>query len=89
MNYPKILGTASFIQHLHWLLLFCASYKCTVFAVQHVANCMSCQKAIARKKRFSGFHLLMSIRDALDDLVPFVQFKKREKHPWGSVNHVF
>ena len=23
--------------------------------------------------------------DALYDLVPFVQFKKREKHPWESV----
>ena len=22
----------------------------------------------------------------LRDLVPFVQFKKREKHPWRSVN---
>ena len=24
--------------------------------------------------------------DVLRDLVPFVQFKKREKHPWSSVN---
>ena len=24
--------------------------------------------------------------DALLDLVPFVQFKNREKHPWRSVN---
>ena len=23
--------------------------------------------------------------DALRDLAPFVQFKTREKHPWGSV----
>ena len=23
---------------------------------------------------------------ALHDLVPFVRFKKREKHPWRSVN---
>ena len=23
---------------------------------------------------------------ALRDLVPFVQFKKREKHPWSNVN---
>ena len=29
---------------------------------------------------------MYQIRDALGDLVPFVQFKKREKHPWGSVN---
>ena len=28
----------------------------------------------------------MSKCDALRDLVPFVQFKKREKHPWRSVN---
>ena len=26
-----------------------------------------------------------NICDALPDLVPFVQFKKREKHPWKSV----
>ena len=24
--------------------------------------------------------------DVLRDLVPFAQFKKREKHPWRSVN---
>ena len=24
------------------------------------------------------------IGDALRDMVPFVQFKKREKHPWRS-----
>ena len=24
--------------------------------------------------------------DALRNLVPFVQFKKREKHPWRNVN---
>ena len=23
--------------------------------------------------------------DPLDDLVPFLQFKKREKHPWSKV----
>ena len=46
-------------------------------------------KSNSKKKRFSGFHLLKSICDALGDLVPFVQFKKREKHPWGSANHVF
>ena len=25
------------------------------------------------------------MRDALRDLEPFVQFKKRQKHPWRSV----
>ena len=29
---------------------------------------------------------LILICDALRDLVPFVQFKKREKHPWRRVN---
>ena len=29
---------------------------------------------------------LHQICGALRDLVPFVQFKKREKHPWRSVN---
>ena len=27
----------------------------------------------------------INIWDALRDLVPFVQFKKREKHPWRNV----
>ena len=27
----------------------------------------------------------INIWDALRDLVPFVQFKKREKHPWRSI----
>ena len=26
------------------------------------------------------------ICDALRDLIPFVQFKKREKHPWTKIN---
>ena len=29
---------------------------------------------------------LVPISGALRDLVPFVQFKKREKRPWRSVN---
>ena len=32
-----------------------------------------------------SFERLNSICDALHDLVPFVQFKKHEKHPWRSV----
>ena len=28
----------------------------------------------------------IQICDVLRDLIPFVQFKKREKHPWKSVN---
>ena len=30
--------------------------------------------------------ILMAMCDALRDLVPFVQFENREKHPWRSVN---
>ena len=30
--------------------------------------------------------LVIRMCDALRDLVPFVQFKRREKHPWRSVN---
>ena len=33
-----------------------------------------------------AYKTLEDICDALCDLVPFVQFKKREKHPWRSVN---
>ena len=29
---------------------------------------------------------MIQICDALRDLVPFLQFKKREKHPWRSVD---
>ena len=29
---------------------------------------------------------ILFICDALRDLVPFVQFKKPEKHPWGNVS---
>ena len=31
------------------------------------------------------FFICYSICDALRDLVPYVQFKKREKHSWRSV----
>ena len=34
-------------------------------------------------------HIILNGRnkcDALRDMVVFVQFKKREKHPWRSVN---
>ena len=30
----------------------------------------------------------MFIRDALHDLVPFIQFQKREKHPWRTVTFI-
>ena len=33
------------------------------------------------------YFLLTFIYDALCDLVIFLKFKKREKHPWRSVNY--
>ena len=36
-----------------------------------------------------GANVIFTICDVLRDLVPLVQFKKREKHPWGSVLGVF
>ena len=35
---------------------------------------------------FSQIFLKIAICDPLRDFVPFIQFKKREKHPWRSVN---
>ena len=32
-----------------------------------------------------GNVVIVIICDTLRDLVPFVQFKKREKHPWRSL----
>ena len=34
---------------------------------------------------YSNTFYLFLIYDVLRDLVPFIQFKKREKHPWRSV----
>ena len=36
-------------------------------------------------KRLRGMRLVVKLCDVLRDLVPFVQFKKREKLPWRSV----
>ena len=38
------------------------------------------------KSRLKKLHQEGDICGALRNLVPFVQFKKREKHPWRSVN---
>ena len=35
---------------------------------------------------FAIKQFIQAICDALRDLVPFAQFKKREKHPWRSDN---
>ena len=33
-------------------------------------------------------NMALYICDALRDLVPFIQFKKREKHPWRSATFI-
>ena len=41
---------------------------------------------MTRKNTQSDLHRGFKIKcDILRDLVPFAQFKKREKHPWRSV----
>ena len=42
---------------------------------------------MGKTKILCGFpYYKAQICDALHDFVPFVQFKKCEKHPWRSVN---
>ena len=38
-----------------------------------------------RNRHIKGIFRTPSQSDVLHDLVPFIQFKKREKHPWRSV----
>ena len=42
--------------------------------------------SFCRNRLECGFAFEMTICGGLCDLVPFVQFKKCEKHPWRSVN---
>ena len=44
-------------------------------------NSSNCLKLFLQKAQYSGFKC-----GALRDLISFVQFKKREKHPWRTVN---
>ena len=52
-------------------------------------KCKKCKNAgIAKQSKWVIGILVRRIYKCgpLRDLVPFVQFKKREKHPWRSVN---
>ena len=51
---------------------------------EHV-NASTHQRLKDSKYNMVNFNILQ-ICDALRDLVPFAQLKKREKHPWRSVN---
>ena len=43
-------------------------------------------KRVAKTDKKAVIWICEQICGALRDLVPFAQFKKREKHPWRSVN---
>ena len=52
-----------------------------------IANAFDCSKALYQRHLWKSWIelLVFEIRGALRYLVSFVQFKKREKHPWRSV----
>ena len=56
----------------------------------HFKFCYECLPLILEYfvsyNELSGYFISKTICDALHDLVPFVQFKKREKHPCRSLN---
>ena len=54
-------------------------YNCLETSVRNLAN-------LGVEITSYGTLLISIIFDVLRDFVPFVQFKKREKHPWRSVN---
>ena len=61
-----------------WLLLY-VGYFVKIFRATIFRN--------TAEQLLFNIVLVKSIKcDALRDLVPFVQFKRREKHPWRSVN---
>ena len=53
---------------------------------QFALNSRGCESCIIFRGVFNSFMTEVLICGALRDLVPFVQFRKREKHPWKSVN---
>ena len=66
-------------------------WKIQVTAQQKLSSEAQCKfQKYLQKQRYGvtsdiAQDLRMLIRDALCDFLPFVQFKKREKHPWRSV----
>ena len=61
--------------------LFWISFSCLLLNT----NCISYSQLICSVGFFWGKTLDLHVYGALRDLVPFVQFKKRKKHPWRSV----
>ena len=47
---------------------------------------MISENSFGNSGEFKLLNFQFHISDALRDLVAFAQFKKREKHPWRSVN---
>ena len=60
-----------------------ALISCFYFRIVH--HVLSKNPVLAKLSRGNYRKKPVVICDALRDLVPFVQFKKREKHPWRSV----
>ena len=61
-----------------------------IHSVNPFLNIQICFQEILYIKSFKNFHSeiirIISIWDPLCDLVPLVQFKKREKHPWRNLS---
>ena len=57
--------------------------------LQEVAESKVVNSNECRSKKYTRKNQIQikcfSYSDPLDDLVPFLQFKKREKHPWSKV----
>ena len=61
--------------------------KCVLQNYKEAQQLVVCQYQKTYWKRNPEITKYFSTKcDALRDLVPFAQFKKRENHPWGSVN---
>ena len=63
----------------------------TLDSLETYQSVLNCQKKQSTYFPVSGDHIQLlhdGSCDASRDLVPFVQFKKREKHPWRSVSFI-
>ena len=62
--------------------------KTTFISIFQLLEFFSLEKVFVATKSWLQcvFSKYITICDALRDLAAFAQFKKREKHPWRSVN---
>ena len=75
------------LPELLWALMIELPYTWVKFCpgVKPLAG-LSSLRVLCKRALILEFFKYFVICGALRDLVPFVQFKKREKHPWRSVN---